>query len=82
VYTGTPITGWIELDANPQTRYIAASHGNLFQLHQSGQIWRYTGVPHTGWFEMDNNSQTKKIVATQTKLHQIFQSGRILSHFV
>jgi hypothetical protein len=54
-YTGTPLTGWQELDNNPATTAIAAFDSSLCQLHQSGLVWIFTGTPHTGWNQLGPN---------------------------
>ena len=62
-YTGTPCSGtscpgWEELDHNSATTAIAASGGNLYQLHNNGQIWKSTSVACSGtscpWLELSN----------------------------
>ena len=54
-YTGTPLTGWLELDNNPATKAIAAFNASLCQLHSSGVIFVYTGTPLTGWQALGAN---------------------------
>jgi hypothetical protein len=36
------------LDDNGATVQIAADGNDLFQLHNSGRIWRFTGTPCSG----------------------------------
>jgi hypothetical protein len=38
-------TAWQELDNNAATVAIVASGNALYQLHNTGLIWRYTGTP-------------------------------------
>jgi hypothetical protein len=49
IYTGTPHTGWQELDNNPATVQIAADGNALYKRHNTSRVWVYTGTPHTGW---------------------------------
>src|ERR1700722_6914976 len=47
-YTGAPCNGssclgWVQLDNNPITAFIAAGGGKLYQVHTDGTIWSYTG---------------------------------------
>jgi hypothetical protein len=60
-YTGTPITGWQQVDDNPRARAIAEDGPHLYQLHGDGSIWLYTGPPVTGWQELDKNPATTAI---------------------
>ena len=43
VYTGTPHTGWQQLDGNATTVQIAAGGGHLCERHNIGRVWIYTG---------------------------------------
>jgi hypothetical protein len=43
VYTGTPHTGWKQLDGNAATVQVMAGGGRLYQRHNTGRIWIYTG---------------------------------------
>lgn len=79
-YTGTPITGWREIDNNPATVSILTAGNVLYQLHDSGRIFRYTGVPITGWQELDNNPATVGIVAAGANLFQLHKDGRIFAY--
>jgi hypothetical protein len=47
---------------------IVAAGNNLYQLHNSGRIWRSTGVPCSGescpgWQMLDNNGRTGRLAA-------------------
>jgi hypothetical protein len=68
---------WLELDNNSASVDIVADGNNLYQLHQTGRIWKYTGTPHTGWMELDNNGDTKKIIASGGNLYQLHRTGKI-----
>jgi hypothetical protein len=51
------------LDENPATIAIVTNgRGELYQLHNSGKIWKYTGTPVTGWQMLDENPATIAIV--------------------
>ena len=76
-YTGTPMTGWQQLDNNPAAKAITADGGNLYQLHTTGAIWRYTGTPMTGWQQLDNNPAAKAITADGGNLYQLHTTGAI-----
>ena len=92
-YTGTPCTttcpGWQKLDGNAATVGIAASAGNLYQLHQrytlgtpAATIWKFTGQPCSstscpGWVELDDNPATAAIVADGTSFYQLHNTGKI-----
>src|ERR1022692_2412325 len=70
-YTGEPCAGssclgWVELDNNPITAFIAAGGGKLYQVHTDGTIWSYTGPPCSGsscpgWVQLDDNPITQSI---------------------
>jgi hypothetical protein len=76
-YTGTPITGWQQLDNNPRARAIAADGPHLYQLHGDGSIWLYTGPPITGWQQLDNNIRARAIAASGNQLYQLHSDGSI-----
>ncbi|CEJ82766.1 hypothetical protein VHEMI02814 [[Torrubiella] hemipterigena] len=40
-YTGTPLTGWKQIDGNPNTSRIFAGGRYLIQLHEDGKLWIY-----------------------------------------
>ncbi|MEV0100517.1 hypothetical protein, partial [Nocardia sp. NPDC050789] len=73
--TGTPLTGWEQLDRNPATVAIAAGANKLYQLHETGAIFRYTGTPLTGWEQLDRNPATVAIAATASELYQLHETG-------
>lgn len=67
--------GWQELDDNPATTAIAAgptaaSGAGLYQLHNSGALWRYNGTPMVGWELLDNNAATVEIATDGVNLYQ------------
>ncbi|MGI2908100.1 hypothetical protein, partial [Tolypothrix sp. VBCCA 56010] len=66
-----------ELDNNPATKQIAAAGGNLYQIHNTGAIWKYVGSPLTGWQQLDNNPDSIAIVAASGNLYQIHNNGFI-----
>ncbi|CAM1502198.1 Fc.00g041820.m01.CDS01 [Cosmosporella sp. VM-42] len=68
---------WQLIDNNSATISIVVDGANLYQLHNSGRIWKYTGTPLTGWQELDNNSATTKIVAAGGSLYQLHKTGLI-----
>jgi hypothetical protein len=74
------MTGWQELDNNSATKKIVAAGGHLYQLHNSGHIFKFTGTPLTGWEQLDNNPATVDIVAAGNNLYQIHNSGFIWRH--
>src|SRR5579884_1696523 len=55
-YTGTPLTGWKEIDNSQKANQIAVSvTGELYKEYQSdGSVWKYTGTPLTGWVQIAN----------------------------
>jgi hypothetical protein len=64
--------------------YIVADGGSLFQLHNTGKIWRYTGTPCSGnscpgWQMLDNNGMTGRIDASGGKLYQIHLARKPLT---
>ena len=65
--TVNPFPNWQLLDNNPASVDIIADGNNLYQLHNSGLIWKYTGTPLAGRELLDNNPATKKIVAGRRK---------------
>ncbi|MGA3039783.1 MAG: hypothetical protein ABSF54_03210 [Bryobacteraceae bacterium] len=63
-------------DNNPAAVAIAASGGNLYELHNNGQIWKWasvacTGSSRPGWTMLDGNSLTTQIVAGGGNLYQL-----------
>jgi hypothetical protein len=36
---------WDLIDENPATIAIVADGGDLYQLHDSGAVWKYSGTP-------------------------------------
>ena len=68
---------WLEVDNNPATVAIVGANDHLYQLHNTGKIWRYTGTPLTGWQELDNNPATVAIAAAGDHLYQLHNTGRI-----
>ena len=79
-YTGTPITGWTELDNNAKAIQTAESAGNTYELHNDGTIWSYTGTPITGWTKIGNNSAAIKIAASGDHLYELDSTGTIWSY--
>src|SRR5207253_1221213 len=86
-FTGTPCSGtscpgWQRLDNNTKTARIAASGGNLYQLHNDGMIWKSTGAPCNGnscpgWQLLDNNTKTVAIEPDGGNLYQLHNDGMI-----
>jgi hypothetical protein len=55
---------------------LAADGISLYQIHNTGAVWRYTGVPCSGascpgWQRLDNNSRTAAIAAGSGQLFQL-----------
>ena len=70
------------LDNNSATIGIVAAGNNLYQLHDTGRIWRSTGAACggescPGWQMLDNNGASIGIVAAGNHLYQLHNSGRI-----
>ena len=92
-YTGTPCgsscPGWVMLDDNSATVGIAASGGNLYQVHQrnatggeAANIWQFTnevctGAACPGWIELDDNPATVAVAADGNNLYQLHNTGKI-----
>jgi len=93
-YTGTPCSGnscpgWQRLDNNSRTGMVAAGddlyqlHTDpVYQLHNTGWIWRYTGEEcHgdfcPGWERLDNNPNTRDIIGAGAQVFQRHQDGKI-----
>jgi len=68
---------WVTLDNNSASKAIAAGDNSLYQLHDSGKIWRFNGTPLTGWDLLDNNPATRAIVTSGNQLYQLHDSGKI-----
>ncbi len=77
IYYRPDFSNWQLLDTNAASVSITADGGNLYQMHNTGRIWKYTGTPITGWQELDNNPATKAIAASGGNLYQIHNTGRI-----
>ena len=75
-YTGTPMTGWLQIDGNPATVDIVSASSRLYQRHGDGKLWAFTGMPMTGWKLLDSNPATLQMVAGRT-LFQRHNSGAI-----
>ena len=56
------------LDNNPAGIEIAATRSDIYQLHNTGRLWRYTGPPLSGWQLIDNDHE---IDDAQNYLHAI-----------
>ena len=50
---------------------------DLYQLHNTGFIWKFTGQPMTGRQLFDDNAATMKIVAAGRHLYQMHKNGLI-----
>jgi len=48
-YAGIGPADRLQLDNNSKMVRIAASNGQLYQLHSAGTIFRCTGTPMTRW---------------------------------
>ncbi len=65
--------------ANFRTR---GQRGELYQLHNSGAIWRYTGTPCNGnscpgWQRLDNNPRSIAVASSGDDLYQLHNDGAI-----
>jgi hypothetical protein len=83
--SGNSCPGWVMLDANPNTRAIAAAGNTLFQMHNDGRIWRYTntacsGSACPGWVMIDNNPNTRAITVGTGGVYQLHADGKIWRH--
>ncbi|MEJ8632247.1 MULTISPECIES: matrixin family metalloprotease [Streptomyces] len=74
-YTGTPLTGWKQLDNNPATRDIIAVGADLFQRHVDGNLFQHTGG--TSWAALDDSPATVQFVAAGGRLYQRHIAGFI-----
>ncbi len=77
IFYPTPFIDWRQLDGNRATVAIVADGGALYQLHNTGKIWRYTGVPMTGWQQLDGNPATVAVAASGGHLYQLHNTGKI-----
>jgi hypothetical protein len=68
---------WQMLDNNSATTAILADGDDLYQLHNTGKIWKYTGTPLSGWQMLDNNPASIDIVANGSHLYQLHNTGKI-----
>ncbi|WP_152531548.1 hypothetical protein [Mycobacterium sp. UM_CSW] len=71
---------WLQLDHNPATIAIVADGADLYQLHDTGKIFRYIGTPITGWEMLDQNPDTKMIAASGGNLYQLHNTGKIFRY--
>ncbi len=75
--------GWLRLDNNRTTRALAASDLTLYQLRETGEIFRSTGSPCSGafclegWTPLDLNPLTTAIAAGAGVLHQLRRNETI-----
>ena len=70
------------LDDNPATLGIISAAGALYQLHNTGKIWKYTGTPCSGnscpgWQMLDDNPAGMYIVGDGGSLFQLHNTGKI-----
>jgi hypothetical protein len=68
---------WQNLDTNPASIAIVADGPDLYQLHNTGKIWKSVGPPITGWQLLDTNPATKQIAAAGGHLYQLHKTGKI-----
>jgi hypothetical protein len=64
------------LDNNGASIGIVADGSNLYQLHNTGRIWRFTGTACSGescpgWQMLDNNGSTGRLTSGGNQLYQI-----------
>lgn len=72
------MANWRMLDGNPATvKIVTAADGALYQLHNTGKIWRYIGTPLTGWELLDQNPATVDVIAAADVLYQKHRDGKI-----
>ena len=57
--------GWQTIDRNPATTGIYVRGDYVYQIHDSGAIWRYHGVPMSGWERLDSWRDTREIVGSE-----------------
>jgi hypothetical protein len=57
---GIPPGSWRRIDTNEASVAIAADEGNLYQLHNTGHVFRYLGMPDQ-WEPMDTSSLGARI---------------------
>jgi peptidoglycan hydrolase-like protein with peptidoglycan-binding domain len=74
---GVRFPNWQQLDNNSASVDIVADGNDLYQLHNTGRIFKFTGTPMTGWLELDSNSATIKIAAAGGNLYQLHNTGRV-----
>lgn len=73
---------WQDIDRNSRTVALAATPVDIFQIWDSGPIWRWLdrpcdpgGCPH--WSLLDNNSASRQITANRRGLFQLHAGGSI-----
>lgn len=83
-YTGTPLTGWEEIDsgtlfAGRETAQLAGStSGQLYQRTSNGAVLQYdTSTSPATWKSLDNNPDTTLIAAGGANLYQMHKDGVI-----
>src|ERR1035441_1811940 len=77
---GSSCLGWVELDNNPITAFIAAGGGKLYQVHTDGTIWSYTGPACSGsscpgWLKLDQNPKAVTFAAGGGFLYELHDDG-------
>jgi hypothetical protein len=67
---------WRLIDNNGSTLNVTAGGGNVYQMHESGHVWKYTGTPMV-WDLIDENLATRQIVADGGELFQLHENGAV-----
>lgn len=77
-YTGTPMTGWQQIDGNTAISTIASNPTTVYELHNDGSVWVYTGTPMTGWTKLDSNTGIASIAtSSDNDLYELHTDGSI-----
>ena len=74
-------SGWLQVDNNPDTGYIAAGGAGFYQMHYSDRsIWYYTGPTCIGnncggWIKIDSNPFSVSVVVGSNTVYQYRGDG-------
>ena len=72
---------WKNVDNNPNSKGIAASESELYQMHKDGSVWWWGESTVQGWLELDADPKmtggTTAIVADGHDIYQLRTDGSI-----
>jgi hypothetical protein len=62
-YTGTPLTGWQQIEAPARVKQIASMGTDLYHLNFDGSIWHWKGTPNQ-WEQIQGRSSAVQLAVS------------------